>query len=54
MKSEQGIWLHGIRYGLLSYENRLLKVTPILYNSKVLINDLIDLCNRLVKLHEHE
>ena len=54
MKSEQGIWLHGMRYRLLSHKNRFLKVALILHNSKVLINDLIDLCDRLAKLCKYE
>ena len=39
---------------MISYENRLLKVTWIPYNCEVLINNLIDFYNRLVKLCEHK
>ena len=43
-----------MRYGFLSYKNGLLKVILIPYNNKVLINNLIDLYDRLVKLYEHK
>ena len=54
MKSQQGSWLYSIRYGFLSYENRLLKFIPALCNSEILINNLMDSFDRLAKLYEHE
>ena len=50
--SQLGLWLHKMRYAILVYENGLLQVMQTLYNSEVLINNLIDLCNRLARLYQ--
>ena len=46
--------MHEMRYTMLVYDNDLLKVIQILYNSEVLINNLIDLCIRLAKAYQQE
>ena len=45
MNSQLGPWIHGMKYGMIVCENRLLKIIQILHNSEVLISDLIDSYN---------
>ena len=52
--SQLGLQLHRMRYAMLECENRLSKVMQILYNSEVLINNLIDKCNRLARSYQKE
>ena len=42
-------WYERMKYTNLICKNRLLIIRQIPCNSKILINDLIDSCNRLVK-----
>ena len=38
-----------MKYTTLIFKNRFLTIKQTLYNSKILISDLIDSCNRLAK-----
>ena len=47
-KAIEGLWFEGIRYANLVYENRILTIQQTQFNNETLINNLIDLYDRLV------
>ena len=43
-----------MKYVILIFKNRLLMIKQMVYNSEILINNLVDLLNRLSKVYKQE